>query len=186
MKPRRMMVPVLAAAIASAAHAGPFLAPEGAAPSAAAREEGQVRQEMRRYFKERLRADLALTDEQASRILPKVEAIEKDRVAERRERREATRRMRSDLRAGAPDATLERDLERLERIPGEHRARVQDLIADIDRELTVRQRVELRFLIADFRMEMARGLREMRRGPQGRDPGRRFRGPDVSDPDAEN
>ena len=134
-----------------------------AQPADESAESGELRRAMRDYFQQRLRSELGLTDEQTNEILPKVERIERERTALRRERAETTRALRVGLRQGATDGELQALLDKL----GSVQKREQDLResgqAEIDRLLTVRQRVEYRFFAEAFRRQIQNRIQQLRR-----------------------
>jgi hypothetical protein len=130
-------------------------------------DEAEPRQALQRRFQDRLRAGLALDESQAAKVLPRLEALEKHRVGYLRQRREAALRLRSKLREDASDADLQAALNRLDGLEDEHCARVRAQMAEIDRHLSVRQRVELRFYAGRFRDDVEGRIRERRPGVRG-------------------
>jgi len=124
---------------------------------------------MHRLFEARLRADLGLDDATTARVIPRLEEIERGEAGARRERMRLLRELRRGLESGMSDAGLQERLEALDRIARDAEAEARTGLADVDRELTVPQRVRLRFLLAEFRSEMRRGIREIapRRDPRG-------------------
>ncbi len=138
-----------------------------------AREEersGELRREMQRYFSTRLRAELALTDEQMRALEPEFDALEASRVRNQRERREIGVLLRNALRDGAGDAEIEELLARFDDLALAHEKEQRERLRKIDASLTVRQRAELRFFLTRFRQDMERRVREFR--GQGRAPRR--------------
>ncbi|HZN54201.1 MAG TPA: hypothetical protein VFB67_02670 [Candidatus Polarisedimenticolaceae bacterium] len=129
----------------------------------------EVRRRMHRLFEARLRADLGLDDATTARVIPRLEEIERGEARARRERMRLLRELRRGLESGMSDAGLQERLEALDRIARDAEAEARTGLADVDRELTVPQRVRLRFLLAEFRSEMRRGIREIapRRDPRG-------------------
>lgn len=142
-------------------------------------DEGPGDPELRRalydYFERRLRSELALTDEQAAEVIPAVKKLEQERREAGRERRRLSRELRRAYREGAPDGELERLLDGLETVEARHRARIAELMDDIDRSLTVRQRIQFRTFLERFRQEIRRRVQELRGG--GPTPGSRGGGP---------
>lgn len=156
--------------------------PPAGSPPGAGDEEPRLRQEMRRNLANHLRAELGLTDEQTRVVLPLVESIENERTAQRRERRTAARELHRAFRSGAPDAELQRDLDCLSRIQDDHREKVKALAAEIDRSLTVRQRVAFRLAVARYARRMTARMRELR-GPERGYRGGRGGGPEPPLPE---
>ncbi len=136
---------------------------------------GELREQMRRYFAARLRAELSLTDEQLRAIAPEFDAMERSRRENARERREAALDLRAALRRGAPDEEIARRLERLDAATFRHEEESRARLSRIDAVLTVRQRAELRFFLAEFRQDLERRVRELREGADRPGPGRRGR-----------
>jgi hypothetical protein len=134
---------------------------------------GELRREMRRYFSARLRAELALTDEQMKLLEPEFDALESSRVRHQRERREIGGELRDALRGGAGDAEIERLLVRFDDLALAHEKEQRERLRRIDASLSVRQRAELRFFLTRFRQDMERRVREFR--DQGRAPRRSAR-----------
>lgn len=124
---------------------------------------GELREAMRRYFHNRLRSELGLTDEQVQKIVPKVERIEQTKTETARRRRETVRLLQRGLRDGATDSRLQELLDRWHRGDREQQELEREILAEIDAELTVRQRVQLRFFIDSFRRQIARRVQELRR-----------------------
>ena len=153
-----------------------LLAQEAERSRPRAERSGELQQEMRNLFKNRLRQALALSDEQMSEIGPRIEQLEDERFARRRNRTEAVQELRRGLESGASDAELQAQLDRLEKIERDQRESERAHMAAIDKTLSTRQRVQLRFFMEKFRTEMARKIREMRGDRRrGRDRGPRPR-----------
>jgi len=144
---------------------------------------GELRREMSKFFADRLRAELALSDEQVEQIMPRVQALEQERGSVRRDRGEALRGLRRGVESGASDAELQ---ELLDRYDGADRKQVElkeRFYGDIDSALSVRQRVRLRFFVERFPRMMREKIEDLRgaapgRGersqtPYGRRPGQR-------------
>lgn len=136
---------------------------------------GELREQMRRYFAARLRAELSLTDEQLRAIAPEFDAMERSRRENARERREAALDLRAALRRGAPDEEIARLLARFDEATVRQEEEARERLARIDAVLTVRQRAELRFFLARFRQDLERRVRELREGTNPPGPGRRGR-----------
>jgi Spy/CpxP family protein refolding chaperone len=172
--PRRLLR-VLAALLICLVAAGAVAAQD--APDADAPPSNEeIRAAMQEYFQSRLRADLGLTDAQVDAIMPRIQALERSKNEMRRKRMETVRRLRRSVERGAPDAELERLLEQLDAIEWDQRVSERDALAEIDGELTARQRVRLRFFMPRFRREMNERVRELKgEGPGGPgfNPGRR-------------
>jgi len=126
-----------------------------------------LREAMRDYFRNQLRMELALSDDEMAELVPLIEQIESVRGEARRERAATLRGLRRGMREGAADAELEHGLQRLDAIDTNQREREQQLVARIDELLTVRQRVEFRFFTQRFRQELQRRVQELRRDRMG-------------------
>jgi hypothetical protein len=135
----------------------------GQAPPADDERRPAVREQMRRLFAARLKADVGLDDAQVGVVLPQIESLERQRVRRLGERRALLRELRRGLEAGMADADLQKRLEALDRIGNESERETRDALKGIDRELTVPQRVRLRFLIGTFRREMTHRVQELGR-----------------------
>lgn len=147
-----LLLPAAAAPVPAQDTEGPEAGPEGE----------DLRQAIRRHFSNRLRQELALTDEQMSAILPQVEELEQSRNGMRRERRETVRRLTQGLQRGASDAELQQLLDRLDTIEQDQRKVERTAMARIDEQLSVRQRVQFRFFIERFRKAMQQRIEEFR------------------------
>jgi hypothetical protein len=126
-----------------------------------------VAAQMRRLFAARLAADVGLDATQIASVLPRVESLEKSRARWLRERLGLLRELRRGLSSGMNDAELQQRLDALDRVGQETERATRGTLAEIDRELTVPQRVRLRFVMADFRREMAHQVKEFGRGAGG-------------------
>jgi len=150
-------------------------APAGAQDPAAERERaapGELQREMRKYFADRLRADLDLTDEQADQILPQLQRLERERGALRRQRSETLEQLREQSESGAGDDELQALLDRLDRSERDQLDLRQSAYSEVDRLLTVRQRVRLRFFVEGFPRMMREKIMELRGDDrQGRERG---------------
>jgi len=133
-------------------------------PSAEGPLASELREAMRRYFHNGLRRELGLTDEQVQAIVPMVERIEQTKTETSRQRRETVRLLRHGLRTGAADGRLQELLDRWHRIEREQQDLERTILAEIDAQLTARQRVQLRFFIETFRRQIARRVQELRQG----------------------
>jgi hypothetical protein len=107
--------------------------------------------------------ELALSDEQMERIVPKIEQIEALRTEGRKERAGALRQLRQGLAQGAGDEELQTVLDRLDAIEVDQRRQERQLVAEVDARLTVRQRVQFRFFTQRFRRELQRRIQQLRR-----------------------
>jgi hypothetical protein len=148
-------------------------------PSAAAAESGELRDAIREHFANRLRQELALTDEQMVALGPLIDEIESTRAETRRERGAVVRSLTRGLRQGASDEELQALLDRLDAIDERQRAAERSTMSRIDEHLTVRQRVQFRFFAERFRRTLERRIQDLqreRRGgagrPRGGPPGR--------------
>lgn len=122
----------------------------------------EVAEQMRRLFAARLKADVGLDDAQVKKVLPEVEALERRRREGRRSQLELLRELRQGVNAGDSDASLQEKLDALDRSAQTQERATRESLARIDADLSVPQRVRLRFLIARFRGEMARRVDELR------------------------
>lgn len=134
---------------------------------------GELQREMRKYFADRLRAELNLTDEQVQKIMPKVQELERERGAMKRERGMAMRQLRRGVEQGASDTELQELLDRYDGTDREQLELKERLFSDIDSELSVRQRVRMRFLVEAFPRMMREKIQDLRGGPSGRGEQRR-------------
>jgi putative endonuclease len=142
-----------------------FLALAAAAPAATQDEDvspGRLREAMRSYFEDRLRSELALSDEQMADIEPRIRELEQARAEFRTKKAETVRGLARGIEQGAADAELAGGLERLEALDDEQRRLERRLRHEIDRTLSTRQRVELRFFLQRFQRDMAERMRELR------------------------
>lgn len=114
---------------------------------------------LRRVFADRLRAEIAMTDEQASVVLPKLEEIERVRTKARREKLAIALDLRRGLREGAGDDELASLLSRFDAVDLRQETEVRDLLAAAEAPLAIRQRVELRFFLVRFKAEVERRMR---------------------------
>jgi len=160
----RFIVLVLAVS-AAAAQAPPPPEPGADVP------EQELQAAIRQFFEQRMREELALSDEQMTAIRPLVEEIERSRAQTRRERMETVRSLRDGIREGMNDQQLQQLLDGLDRLDEEQRARERSAMARIDEQLSVRQRVQFRFFTEAFRRGMEDRIRELRQG-RGRPPAR--------------
>jgi hypothetical protein len=141
----------------------------------------ELREAMRLHFRNGLRAELALSDEQMERVMPRLEAIEEQRHRARQARLRTVQELRRGLRQGASDAELRELLERLDRVESDEQELERTMRAEIDAVLTVRQSVQFRFFAQDFRREMHQRIRHLRDEGEGR-PFRGRRMPRERDP----
>ena len=126
----------------------------------------ELRDAIRKHFQNRLRAELALSDQQMDEILPLMEEMESSKRRSMRERRETAQQLQRGLREGSSDEELQRLLDRMESIEDDQRESERAALARIDEQLSARQRVRLRFFIERFRREFQRRIESMR-GPGG-------------------
>lgn len=171
---RRMLALAVAtwAAAAMAAGAMPSVAQEApphGRPRAGRRAEA-VRERMRALFAARLKADVGLDDAQIRAVLPKIETLERERGRIQRERLGVARELRRGLATGMADAELQRRLDALDGFGRQIERATSAALSKIDADLTVPQRVRLRFLMVRFRAEMLRRIRDLRGARAGADP----------------
>lgn len=127
----------------------------------------ELRQQMHRNLAARLRADLALTDEQMSALAPRLEELERSKARGQKERRQIGVELRHALRGDASDGEIQEIQERFDPATVLHEAQLRERSKRGDSSLTVRHSAELRFFLSRFRQEMERRVREFRH------PGRR-------------
>jgi hypothetical protein len=147
--------------------------PSGTEPRGAG--DPELRERLFGYFEKRLRVDLELSDEQVAEILPRVRQMERERGAMSREKRAAMMKLRRAYREGASDEELETHMGRVEEIDSRMRARMRTLMGEMDRSLSVRQRIEFRSFLERFRSEIRDRVEQLRR--QSGEPMRRRRPP---------
>jgi hypothetical protein len=126
----------------------------------------EIRAQARQLLAVRLKADVGLTDAQVGSVMPRIEEIEESRRQARRERLRLLAGLRRDVNAGASDAALQGALDALDRNERAQEERTRAALGRIDAELTVPQRVRLRFLLARLRGELVRELERIREGPR--------------------
>jgi hypothetical protein len=127
---------------------------------------GELQREMRKFFADRLRADLNLSDDQVAQILPQLQRLERERGGVRREREETLDQLREGAEGGATDEELQALLDRLDRVEREQLELKRSAYSEIDQELTVRQRVRLRFFVEGFPRMMREKIMEIRGEPR--------------------
>ena len=137
--------------------------PEGPPPG----DPEELREAMREYFEKRLRSDLSLSDEQVEQILPLVQQLEQEKRAARRTRMETARTLRRGMEQGATDAELRDALDLLEQIERNEQELRRSTMGEIDKVLSVRQQVQIRFFMQRFQREMQHKIREIRGDPEG-------------------
>ena len=111
----------------------------------------EMEERIREHFSSMLRSELALSDEQAENVLPAMAELEQSKREAGRERRETVRALQTGMREGASDTELQMLLDRLEEIEDDQRSAERNAMAEIDADLSTRQRVELRFFVQQFR-----------------------------------
>jgi hypothetical protein len=136
--------------------------PPAQAPAAGPIDE-ELGQAIRQHFLTRLRAELALTDEQMAAVTPLVEELEEVRSRLRRDKIDTVRALNHGMEEGAGDAELQGLLDRLDAIEQERRAAEASVMARVDEQLTVRQRVQFRFYTERFRRNLERRIEDIRR-----------------------
>ena len=129
---------------------------------------GELQRELRKFFADGLRAELDLTDEQVEQVMPKVQALERERNAVRRERGETLRRLRHGSESGATDAELQELLDRYDGVDRRQMEIKERHFSEIDSSLTVRQRVRMRFYVERFPRMMREKIEALRGGAAGR------------------
>src|SRR5436190_7906515 len=139
----------------------------GFLPAVSAQEERPVAEQMRRLFAARLKAEVGLDDAQVATVLPKLESLERARRETARERRRLVRELRHGLESGMPDTDLQERLGALDRLGQDGERMTRAALEDVDRDLTVPQRVRLRFLLLRFRNEMRLRVESLREGAGG-------------------
>jgi len=154
----------------------------GLLSTASAQDDRPVAEQMRRLFAARLKADVGLDDAQIAVVLPKIVAVETRRRESARERRRLVRELRGGLESGMSDDDLQARLDALDRIGQEGERATRSALGEIDRELTVPQRVKLRFLLVQFRDEMRRNVESLRHGDAGGERRQRHAPPSGSPP----
>lgn len=165
MNRRAILVTILVAAFSMVL---PVVAQEG--PEPGMRPGMEQRKEMfRQAFQQKLRSTLSLTDEQMEAIAPRLLELEEHRNNARRERHKTVRALREGMEQGMGDEELQGLLDHLDEIQLREMETVTGVFAEVDKELTVRQRVQLRFFIDQFRKRIREKAGEFRRG---RGPGR--------------
>jgi hypothetical protein len=125
---------------------------------------GELQREMRRFFADRLRAELDLTDAQVEQAMPRLQALERERSAVRREKVETLRLLRRGVESGASDDALQELLGRLDAADRKQLELKERLFADIDSALSVRQRVRLRFFMERFPRMLREKIEDLRGG----------------------
>lgn len=120
----------------------------------------EIEERIRERFTSMLRAELALSDEQAETVLPLMSDLEELKGEIRRERHAAVRALRTGMQEGASDGELQAALDDLDRIEDDLRSAERSAMVKIDGELNTRQRVKLRFFVQEFRRSIERRLTE--------------------------
>jgi hypothetical protein len=184
MRRRRLPIALLALALWSTAISAFAQAPPRDPPRGPV--DPELREALFRYFEKRLRVDVGLTDEQVAEVVPRVRAMERERARSVRDRRTAAMDLRRAYREGAGDAELESLLDRIEEIDRNLRSEMDRLMGEIDASLTVRQRVEFRAFLQQFRRDVRERVQKLRGTPSS--PGSRRPPPerperDPSSPD---
>lgn len=123
-------------------------------PVAAQERRQELEERIRERFTSMLRAELALSEDQAETVLPAMAELEQFKRENGRERRETVRALRTGIHDGASDAELQDLLDRLVRIEDDQRSAERGAMANIDAELNTRQRVKLRFFVQRFRRQI--------------------------------
>lgn len=173
MNARWLSAPMLLLFLLIQATASPPLRAQDLDEDRAGPAKGDLRREMRKFFSDRLRAELDLTDAQAEEILPQLQRLERNRGELRRQRGDAMQQLRDGSDSGATDDELQALLDQFDRTEREQLDLKRSAYAEIDQQLTVRQRVRLRFFVEGFPRMMREKIMEIR-GEAG--PGRE-RGP---------
>jgi len=142
----------------------------------------ELREALFRYFEKRLRVDVGLTDAQLAEVVPHVRAMGRERARSLRERRATAIELRRAYREGGADAELESLLNRVEEIDRDLRSRMDELMGEIDASLSVRQRVEFRSFLQQFRRDVRERVQRFRSGSESP----RRRRPPTQRPDSDS
>ena len=172
----RFTVTISALLVSMSLVAGPAVAQAQSGDGPPVGERGaQLREAMQRYFEKRLRADLALSDDQVKQLTPLIRNLEKSRREAQRDRSEATRALQRALRQGGDDAELRKLMQRIDRATARQWEAETSLLPGVDSTLSIRQQAQFRFFVQDFRREMQEKIREVRERRPARRPQRRRR-----------
>jgi len=149
-----------------------------ATPVAAQEDPRPLEERIRAKFEHMVRQELVLTDEQAERVMPLIRKMEDERRDVAHERREIVMSLRRGMKEGASDGELQGLLDRLVALEEDRSDMERETMRDLDAELNVRQRVQLRFCVHEFREQLRARLeqrdreRAKRHGPKGERPPR--------------
>lgn len=135
------------------------------------RGDAELRQAVERYFERRLRAELALSDDQLEAVLPPLKAMQRSQSEIERERRQTFVRLRAGYQRGADDATLSGLLQRLEELEARKLSQRTEAMTEVDGALSVRQQVRLRLFLHQFGNDFRERVQQLRRKRPG-GPGR--------------
>jgi hypothetical protein len=106
----------------------------------------------------------------------------RERARSLRERRATAIELRRAYREGGADAELESLLNRVEEIDRDLRSRMDELMGEIDATLSVRQRVEFRSFLQQFRRDVRERVQKFRSGSENP----RRRRPPAQRPDSDS
>jgi len=122
----------------------------------------ELREAMQRFFENRVRAELSLRDDQMEQLRPLLERLNHARIQAQRERAELARELRRGMQQGAGDAELQGLLDRLESIEPRQRETQREVQGEIDKLLSVRQRIQFRFFAVRFQREVQSRMQLLR------------------------
>ena len=132
-----------------------------------------LRERIQGKFDNMLRQRLQLSDAQEQAVMPEIHRLEEEKRRFDREKMEIVRELRVGMRDGASDDDLRAMLDRLDDNEAQRRQMVQQAMREIDADLTVRQQVQFRFFVSEFRRELRHRLGDA--GPRGKRPRRQGR-----------
>ena len=132
-----------------------------------------LRERIQGKFDNMLRQRLQLSDAQEQAVMPEIHRLEEEKRRFDREKMEIVRELRVGMRDGASDDDLRAMLDRLDDNEAQRSQMVQQAMREIDADLTVRQQVQFRFFVSEFRRELRHRLGDA--GPRGKRPRRQGR-----------
>ena len=132
-----------------------------------------LRERIQGKFDNMLRQRLQLSDAQEQAVMPEIHRLEEEKRRFDREKMEIVRELRVGMRDGASDDDLRAMLDRLDDNEAQRSQMVQQAMREIDADLTVRQQVQFRFFVSEFRRELRHRLGDA--GPRGQRPRRQGR-----------
>lgn len=140
----------------------------GPPPADRAKEEQDLRALVETVKMARLTKELGLNDEQAVLLVRKYDEVRERLASLNRERQQLLRELREAVRAGKPEAEIERALDKLvahDRKIAETRTKVYE---EIGKDLTATQRAKLYVFMNDFENDMRRLVQRARESGAGR------------------